>query len=96
MTLSDYIDTLREKRVCVIGLGVSNTPLIELLLQSGVSVTVCDKRSAPEIGICAEKIASMGAALRLGEDYPLPVVDHARARERTLMRFAFLAESDAS
>ena len=34
--------------------------------------------------------------LRLGEDYPLPVVDHARARERTLMRFAFLAESDAS
>ena len=69
MTLSDYIDTLREKRVCVIGLGVSNTPLIELLLQSGVSVTVCDKRSAPEIGICAEKIASMGAALRLGEDY---------------------------
>lgn len=28
--------------------------------------------------------------LRLGQDYPLPVVDHARARERTLMRFHFL------
>jgi deoxyribodipyrimidine photo-lyase len=28
--------------------------------------------------------------LRLGVDYPLPVVDHARARERTLMRFHFL------
>ncbi|WP_404298847.1 cryptochrome/photolyase family protein [Alicycliphilus denitrificans] len=28
--------------------------------------------------------------LRLGMDYPLPVVDHARARERTLMRFHFL------
>ena len=28
--------------------------------------------------------------LRLGIDYPLPIVDHARARERTLMRFHFL------
>lgn len=26
--------------------------------------------------------------LRLGVDYPQPVVDHARARERTLMRFS--------
>lgn len=31
--------------------------------------------------------------LRLGVDYPLPVVDHARARQRTLMRFAFLSRS---
>ncbi|MBS0466458.1 MAG: deoxyribodipyrimidine photo-lyase [Proteobacteria bacterium] len=34
--------------------------------------------------------------LRLGVDYPLPVVDHARARERTLMRFSLLPESDTS
>lgn len=32
--------------------------------------------------------------LRLGVDYPLPVVDHARARERTLMRFHFLGASE--
>ncbi len=29
--------------------------------------------------------------LRLGVDYPLPIVDHARARERTLMRFTLIA-----
>ncbi|HRN77235.1 deoxyribodipyrimidine photo-lyase [Ottowia sp.] len=34
--------------------------------------------------------------LRLGVDYPQPVVDHARARERTLMRFSLLSESDTS
>lgn len=34
--------------------------------------------------------------LRLGVDYPLPVVDHARARQRTLMRFSLLAERHAS
>jgi deoxyribodipyrimidine photo-lyase len=29
--------------------------------------------------------------LRLGVDYPQPVVDHARARERTLMRFSLIS-----
>lgn len=32
--------------------------------------------------------------LRLGQDYPWPVVDHASARERTLMRFHFLARKE--
>ena len=31
------------------------------------------------------------AGVRLGTDYPLPVVDHAQARQRTLMRFGFAA-----
>ena len=35
-------------------------------------------------------------SLRLGVDYPLPVVDHARARQRTLMRFSLLPESEIS
>jgi deoxyribodipyrimidine photo-lyase len=35
-------------------------------------------------------------SLRLDVDYPLPIVDHARARERTLMRFSLLAERDIS
>jgi len=36
------------------------------------------------------------AGVRLGQDYPAPVVDHAKARQRTLMRFGFaLAEARA-
>lgn len=31
------------------------------------------------------------AGIRLGIDYPAPVVDHAQARQRTLMRFGFAA-----
>ena len=34
MTLRDYIESLRHKTVAVIGIGVSNTPLLELLLRS--------------------------------------------------------------
>lgn len=34
--------------------------------------------------------------VRLGETYPAPVVDHASARQRTLMRFHFLREENLS
>ena len=40
----------------------------------------------------AMKPAALAACgLRLGVDYPMPIVDHARARERTLMRFSLLS-----
>ena len=35
MTLSEYIDSVKSKSIAVIGIGVSNTPLIELLAQNG-------------------------------------------------------------
>lgn len=47
MTLQDYLETLKNKRVAVIGVGISNQPLLTLLLKAGVDVTACDKRTAP-------------------------------------------------
>ena len=44
MTLQDYLHALQGKRVAVIGIGVSNQPLLRLLLEAGVSVTACDKK----------------------------------------------------
>ena len=43
MTLHEYFEKLRGKRVLVLGLGVSNRPLVRLLLQYGAEVTGCDK-----------------------------------------------------
>ena len=43
-TIQDYLASLRGKRVAVIGIGVSNTPLIKMLLRAGIAVTACDKR----------------------------------------------------
>ncbi|MVW71298.1 deoxyribodipyrimidine photo-lyase [Bordetella sp. 15P40C-2] len=40
----------------------------------------------------ARELAACG--VRLGETYPMPIVDHARARQRTLMRFSFLGEEE--
>ena len=44
MTFSDYMDYLRDKRIGVIGFGVSNQPLVRVLLRSGCDVTVCGRR----------------------------------------------------
>ena len=47
MTFSDYMDYLRGKRIGVIGFGVSNQPLVRVLLRNGtLQHTVRPRRSA--------------------------------------------------
>lgn len=69
MTLQEYVDSIRNKRIAVIGAGVSNMPLIRLLLENRCHVTVCDKRSAAEMGETGDGLKALGADLKLGEDY---------------------------
>ena len=69
MTLRDYIESLRHKTVAVIGIGVSNTPLLELLLAEGIRVAACDKRSREQMGEQAEHLEQLGCELHLGADY---------------------------
>jgi len=75
LTLNDYVLSLKDKRIAVIGLGVSNLPLIRLLLSFGCDVTGCDKRSFAEMGMDAMDLISRGAKLKLGEKY-LDGLDH--------------------
>ena len=69
MNIKRYMDTLRGKRVAVIGVGVSNTPLIRLLLDNGIDVTACDKNERDKFGPLADELEAMGARLRLGPKY---------------------------
>ena len=55
ITLQDYLTSLQGKRVAVIGIGVSNTPLIKTLLQAGISVTACDKAPRTAFGALADE-----------------------------------------
>lgn len=61
--------TLKDKRIAVLGIGVSNTPLIRLLREHGVAVTACDKKERTALGKTAEELEAMGADLKLGSDY---------------------------
>ena len=69
MDLKEYLASLKGKTVAVLGIGVSNTPLVELLCRSGVKVVACDKKDRAALGGTAEKLEALGAALRLGPDY---------------------------
>ena len=75
MTLEEYVASLQGKRICVIGIGVSNEPLVRLLLEAGCDVTACDKRTEEEMGEEAQKLRKSGAKLILGADY-LEHLDH--------------------
>ncbi|MDO4315699.1 MAG: UDP-N-acetylmuramoyl-L-alanine--D-glutamate ligase [Oscillospiraceae bacterium] len=69
MTFEEYLDSLQNKTVAVIGIGVSNQPLIELLLERGVAVTACDKKDRAALGALADHLEARGAKLHLGEGY---------------------------
>ena len=69
MTLQEYVNNLKDKSVAVIGIGVSNTPLIRRLCSEGIDVTACDKRTAEELGDLAAELTALGAELQLGGDY---------------------------
>ena len=69
MDLIGYLDSLKGRTVTVIGIGVSNTPLIEMLCKSGNRVVACDKKSREALGETADRLEALGAALKLGNDY---------------------------
>ena len=69
MNFEEYLDSLQNKTVAVIGIGVSNQPLLKLLLDRGIAVTACDKKDRESLGIVAEQLEANGCRLQLGEGY---------------------------
>ncbi len=49
MELSACLASMKDKSIAVLGYGISNRPLVELLLSAGLRVTVRDKGVLPEI-----------------------------------------------
>ena len=69
MELSAYLDRLKGKSVLVLGLGVSNRPLVRLLLQHGAEVTGCDRTPREKLDEEVLELERMGAKLHLGDGY---------------------------
>ncbi len=53
----------------MIGLGVSNLPLIDFLLSHGLKITARDRKSRAELEATAAELESKGVRVILGEDY---------------------------
>ena len=68
-TIQEYLSELSGRSVTVIGMGISNIPLIKMLLRAGVEVTVRDKAPRERLAEQAQELESLGAKLIFGEQY---------------------------
>lgn len=59
----------RGKRVAVLGIGVSNLPLIGMLARCGAHVCACDRRSADQLAEELDALKQYNITYRLGEGY---------------------------
>ncbi len=64
-----YFTSLRNKRIAVLGLGVSNRPLVRLLLEYGCTVTGCDKTPREKLDQEVLDLENAGCELRVGDTY---------------------------
>lgn len=66
---SAILKRIGSERCAVLGLGKSNRPLIEFLLDRGASVTAYDQKSRDALGAYADYLQARGVHLVLGERY---------------------------
>ena len=66
---SQYFTSLKDKKVAVLGLGVSNRPLVRLLLSFGCDVTGCDRTPREKLDAEVLELEAAGCQLRLGDGY---------------------------
>ena len=65
----NYFAGLRNKSIAVLGLGVSNRPLVRLLLEFGCQVTGCDKTPREQLDEEVLELEKLGCKLHVGPDY---------------------------
>ncbi len=64
-----YFESLRGKKIAVFGLGVSNRPLVRLLLEFGCDVTGCDRTPREKLDQEVLDLEAAGCKLSLGDTY---------------------------
>lgn len=65
----NYFRSLTGKRIAVLGLGVSNRPLVRLLLEFGCDVTGCDRTPREKLDAEVLELEKAGCKLRVGDGY---------------------------
>ena len=64
-----YFTSLKDKNILVLGLGVSNRPLVRLLLSYGCTVTGCDRTPREKLDAEVLELERLGCKLSVGDGY---------------------------
>ena len=65
----NYFTSLKDKKIAVLGLGVSNRPLVRLLLEFGCTVIGCDRTPREKLDDEVLELEKLGCTLSVGEGY---------------------------
>lgn len=66
---NEFKKYIKNKNIAVVGIGVSNIPLIEFLVSLGGKVTAFDKKEENELKEVVDKYSKLGVKFQLGKDY---------------------------
>lgn len=67
--VAQFKENIKGKNIGVIGIGISNRPLIKYLVAAGAKVTAYDKKTESQLGDIAKELKAIGVKLVLGERY---------------------------
>ncbi len=67
--LDEFKNNVKGKKITVIGIGISNMPLIKYLAELGADVTACDRRTKEDLGDNYTELEKLGIQFRLGDGY---------------------------
>ncbi|MHC1719465.1 MAG: UDP-N-acetylmuramoyl-L-alanine--D-glutamate ligase [Clostridiaceae bacterium] len=65
----EFKSFIKGKKTAVVGLGVSNRPLIDFLINLGAEVSGFDKKNENQFQDVADELKSKGVTLMLGDNY---------------------------
>ena len=66
---NEFLESVKNKNVSVVGIGISNTPVIEMLVKAGAKVKAYDKNDESKLGDIAYRLRSLGVTLICGSNY---------------------------
>ncbi|MFZ5988913.1 MAG: UDP-N-acetylmuramoyl-L-alanine--D-glutamate ligase [Bacillota bacterium] len=67
--LHEFKSKIKNKKVAVLGIGISHTPLIKYLYNLGVNITAFDKSDEEKLKPVLDEFKGMNIKYSLGEDY---------------------------
>lgn len=67
--LENFKANIQGKNIDVLGIGISNIPLIKFLAENGARVQACDRREKADLGEVYNELLSLGVRFSMGEGY---------------------------
>ena len=67
--LTEKLKSWNDRKIAVLGLGVSNRPLVRMLLEAGCHVTGCDRTPRESLDQEVLDLEAQGCVLKVGEGY---------------------------